>query len=46
MSLFSFLNAAKDCAFQMAVKLWFNQTQNRYGHMTSIHVPSAIKIIL
>jgi len=45
MSLFSFLRAAKDGAIEMAVKLWFNQTQNRYGHMTSIQIDSTAKNI-
>ena len=41
MSLFSFFNPAKDFALEVAVKLWFNQTQNRYGHMTNIQIDSA-----
>jgi len=45
MSLFSFLNPAKDCALQVAVKLWFNHIQKRYGHMTSIQIDSTAKSI-
>ncbi len=45
MSLFSFLNPAKDFALEVAVKLWFNQTQNRFGHMTHIQIDSTAKSI-
>ena len=45
MSLFSFLNPAKDFALEVAVKLWFNQTQKRYGHMTTIQIDSTAKSI-
>lgn len=45
MSLFSFLNPAKDYALEVAVKLWFNQTHKRYGHMTSIQIDSTAKTI-
>ena len=45
MSLFSFLNPAKDFALEVAVKLWFNQTQKRYGHMTTIQIDSTAKTI-
>lgn len=45
MSLFSFLKPAKDLALGMAVKRWFNQTQNRYGTMTSIQINSTAKSI-
>lgn len=45
MSLFSFLNPAKDFALEVAVKLWFNQTQKRYGHMTHIQIDSTAKAI-
>ena len=45
MSLFSFFNPAKDFALEVAVKLWFNQTQNRYGHMTHIKIDTTAKSI-
>jgi hypothetical protein len=45
MSLFSFLNPAKDFALEAAVKLWFNQTQKRFGHMTNIQIDSTAKSI-
>ena len=45
MSLFSFLSPAKDFALEVAVKLWFNQTQKRFGHMTTIQIDSAAKSI-
>ena len=45
MPLFSFLNPAKDFALEVAVKRWFNQTQNRYGHMTNIQIDSTAKSI-
>lgn len=45
MSLFSFLNPAKDFALEVSVKLWFNQTQKRYGNMTSIQIDSTAKSI-
>jgi hypothetical protein len=45
MSLFSFLNPAKDFGIEVAVKLWFNQTQKRYGHMTTIQIDSTAKSI-
>jgi hypothetical protein len=45
MSLFSFLNPAKDRALGVAVKLWFNQTHKHYGHMTRIHIDSTAKTI-
>jgi hypothetical protein len=40
MSLFSLLNPTKDYLLAGAVKLWFNQTQNRYGIMTQIRIDS------
>jgi len=40
MSFFSLLNPAKDYLLAGAVKLWFNQTQNRYGLMTQIRIDS------
>lgn len=40
MSLVSFLNPAKDYLIAGAVKLWFNQTLNRYGQMTQINIDS------
>jgi hypothetical protein len=45
MSLFSFLNSAKDHLMAGAVKLWFNQTQKRYGTMTTIQIDSTAKTI-
>jgi hypothetical protein len=45
MSLFAFLNPAKDFSLEVAAKLWFNQTQNRYGHMTTIQIDSTAKSI-
>jgi hypothetical protein len=45
MSLFSFLNPAKDFTLEVAVKLWFNQTQKRFGHMTTIQIDSTAKSI-
>lgn len=45
MSLFSFLNPAKDHLMAGAVKLWFNQTQKRYGTMTTIQIDSTAKTI-
>jgi len=45
MSLFSFLNPAKDSALEVVVKLWFNQTQQRYGQMTTIQIDSTAKSI-
>lgn len=45
MSLFSFLNPAKDFALGVAVKLWFNQTHKRYGQMTTIQIDSTAKSI-
>lgn len=45
MSLFSFLNPAKDYALEVAVRLWFNQTHKRYGTMTKIQIDSAAKTI-
>jgi hypothetical protein len=45
MSLFSFLNPAKDHLIGGAVKLWFNQTQKRYGNMTTIQIDSTAKTI-
>ena len=40
MPLFSFLNPAKDYLLAGAVRLWFNQIQNRYGQMTQIRIDS------
>lgn len=40
MSLSSLLNPAKDYLLAGAVKLWFNQTQKRYGQMTQIRIDS------
>jgi len=40
MSLFSLFNPAKDYLLAGAVKLWFNQTLNRYGQMTHIRIDS------
>ena len=45
MSLFSFLTPAKDHAIAVAVRLWFNQTHKRYGHMTSIQIDSTARSI-
>jgi len=45
MSLFSFLNPAKDFALEVAVKLWFNHTHPCYGHMTHIQIDSTAKTI-
>jgi hypothetical protein len=45
MSLFSFLNSTKDLALEVAVKLWFNQSQHRLGTMTSIQIDSTAKRI-
>lgn len=45
MSHFSFLNPAKDYALEVAVKLWFHQTQKRYGQMTNIQIDSTAKSI-
>ena len=45
MSLFSFLNPAKDFAAAVAVRLWFNQTYQRYGQMTTIQIDSNAKSI-
>ncbi len=45
MSLFSFLSSAKDHLIGGAVKLWFNQTQKRYGNMTTIQIDSTAKTI-
>ncbi len=45
MSLFSFLNPAKDRCLEVAVKVWFNQTHNHYGKMTRIHIDSTAKTI-
>jgi hypothetical protein len=45
MSLFSLLNPAKDHLIGGAVKLWFNQTQKRYGNMTTIQIDSTAKTI-
>ena len=40
MSLFSLFTPAKDHLLAGAVKLWFNQTLNRYGQMTYIRIDS------
>jgi len=40
MSLFSLLNPTKNHLLAGAVKLWFKQTQNRYGLMTQIRIDS------
>lgn len=45
MSLFSLFNPAKDFAIEVAVKLWFNQTHERYGQMTTIQIDSTAKRI-
>ena len=45
MSLFSSFNPAKDFAIEVAIKLWFNQTQQRYGQMTNIQIDSTAKRI-
>lgn len=45
MSLFSFLSPAKDHLMGGAVRLWFNQTQKRYGNMTTIQIDSTAKTI-
>jgi hypothetical protein len=45
MSLFSFLTPAKDHALAVAVRLWFNKTYKRYGHMTSIQIDSTARSI-
>lgn len=45
MSPFTFLNPAKDYAIEWTVKLWFNQTKNRYGKMTTIQIDSTAKHI-
>jgi len=45
MSLFSFLTPARDHALAAAVRLWFNQTQKRYGHMTTIQIDSNARSI-
>lgn len=45
MSLFSFLNPAKDFTLEATVKLWFNFTHQRYGHMTNIQIDSTAKSI-
>ena len=45
MSLFSFLNPAKDRAVEVAVRLWFNQTHKHYGHMTGIQIDSTARTV-
>lgn len=45
MSIFSLFNPAKDFVFEVAVKLWFNQTQKQYGQMTTIRIDSTAKNI-
>ena len=45
MSLFSFLNPAKDFTLEVAARLWFNQTHERYGQMTNIQIDSTAKSI-
>lgn len=40
MSQLSRLNPAKDFLLAGAVKLWFNQTHQRYGKMTHIRIDS------
>jgi len=45
MSLFSFLNPAKDFALEVAAKLWINQIIKPYGKMTTIKIDSSTKSI-
>lgn len=48
MSLFSFLNPAKDRTSEVLAKLHFNHFENkfqRYGHMTNIQINSTAKFI-
>ena len=45
MSLFSFLNPAKDRASEVLAKLRFNHKFQRYGHMTNIQIDSTAKAI-
>jgi hypothetical protein len=45
MTLLSFLSPAKEFALEVAVKLWFNHTHQRYGHMTTIQIDSTAKSI-
>lgn len=45
MSLFSIFNPAKDRLIAGTVRLWFNQTHQRYGTMTTIQINSTAKSI-
>ncbi|PAW71376.1 MAG: hypothetical protein B9S30_00955 [Verrucomicrobiia bacterium Tous-C5FEB] len=45
MSLFSFLNPAKDFTREVAAKLYFNHNYQRYGQMTNIQIDSTAKTL-
>ena len=45
MSLFSFLNPAKDFTSEVAAKLYINHKYQRYGQMTNIQINSAAKTL-
>lgn len=45
MSLSSIFNPAKDRLLAGTVRLWFNQTYQRYGKMTNIQINSTAKSI-
>lgn len=45
MSLFSFINPAKDFAIEVAVKLWFHHHYSSLGQMTHIQIDSTAKTI-
>ena len=45
MSLFSFLNPAKDFLREGAAKLYFNYEYQRYGQMTNIQIDSTAKTL-